>query len=121
MMQVVGTDVLHATYRYRADVRTSECFVPNMPLIDPDDADDVQLAELMAFVAATPARVDLLHRDNRRHKTGDGRPDVEVSVLSLPNAPDESLIKKREGIARGDLERLEFANPTLGNTRSVWV
>src|SRR5271169_3869204 len=38
MDRVAGTNVCHASYSYRNDVRTSYSFAPDMPLISFDDA-----------------------------------------------------------------------------------
>jgi enterochelin esterase family protein len=48
-------------------------------------------------------------------------PDLETSVLSLPDAPDQSAAHYRKGAPHGAVELHMFRSELLGNERRVWV
>jgi enterochelin esterase-like enzyme len=121
MDRIPGTDVCHAAYRYRNDVRTSYSFVPDLPLFDWGTADAEQMKQFNAFAEANPPLSDPNHRECFVSRAGDGQPDHQGSFLSLPDAPDESLIHKRPDIARGWIDRHSFKSQILGNERTIWV
>ena len=116
-----GTDVCHATYRIRSDVRMAYAFAPDMPLHDWDGADAAKLQALNDYLARQPPGADPLHPALERYRGEPGTPDLRFSILSLPDAPDESLVRKRDGIARGELHRATFTNAIMGNERRLWV
>lgn len=119
--RVHGTQVCHAAYRYRNDTRMAYSFAPEMPLFDWDAADTAQLRALNDYPKAHPPKHDPLHRENYSYRGEPGKPDTVISVLSMPDAPDESLMHKRDGIPRGELHASTFTSPMLGNERSIWV
>ncbi len=116
-----GTDVRYATYRCRHDLRVPYHIAANVPSIDPDHASAAEIVELGNFLAGASSGPDPLHHDNERYGSPTGGDDFQVSVLTLPNAPDESRTRKRDGIVRGTLETHELESPALGNARRVWV
>jgi enterochelin esterase-like enzyme len=121
MDRVVGTNVCHASYSYRNDVRTSYSFAPDMPLISFSEASEAQLEELLAFFATQPPASDPHHREHFVSRAGDGLPDDHISFVSLPDAPDDSLAQKRPDIARGWIDRHTFRSERMGNERNIWV
>jgi enterochelin esterase-like enzyme len=121
MDRVDGTNVCHASYRYRNDVRTSYSFAPDMPLISVNDATAAELKQLMNFYETTAPAHDPHHREFFASRAGEGRPDDITSFVSLAEAPDERAAHKRPDIARGWIERHTFRSELMGNERSVWV
>ncbi len=121
MDRIAGTDVLHASYRYRNDVRTSYSFVPDLPLLSIDSADADEMRTLRAFVENLRPLFDPHHREHVLVRMGAGKPDVAASFVSLPDAPDERLAYKRENVPHGRIDRHSFASAIMGNERRVWV
>ncbi|MFI4973874.1 MAG: alpha/beta hydrolase-fold protein [Caulobacterales bacterium] len=121
MDRIPGTSVCHAAYRYRNDVRTTYSFAPDMPLVPFEEATEADIAAMMTFVRDHPPAPDPHHREHFVIRGGEGQPDRDASVLSLPDAPDQSLAHKREGVPRGWIERHMFRSDLLGNERRVWV
>jgi len=122
MAPIPGTAVWHATYRYRNDVRATYSFAPDLPLMSVDVADEAKMAEFRAFVREHPQPIaDPNARETYASRAGDGAPDNIASILSLPGAPDQSIIAKRPGIARGWIGRHQLKSEVMGNERRVWV
>ena len=121
MGRVAGTNVCHASYSYRNDVRTSYSFAPDMPLIAFDDASAAELKQLIAFFAESAPASDPHHREFFVSRAGEGLPDDVISFVSLPEAPDEAAAHKRPEIARGWIEKHTFRSELMGNERNVWV
>ena len=121
MALIPGTGVCHASYRYRRDVRTSYCFFPDMPLISWERGNAEELAELAEFLHGNPPQPDPHHREHFVSRGYPGEPDVVTSVLSLPDALDESLVAKRPDVERGWIDKHMFTSQLLGNDRNIWV
>jgi enterochelin esterase-like enzyme len=121
MSRVPGTGVCHASYRYRNDVRASYSFAPDMPLVDFDEASAEDLKEAMAFLEGFTPSQDPHAREHFVSSNGAGKPESVDSFLSLPEAPDQALVYKREGVGRGRVEKHTFASALMGNERNVWV
>ncbi len=121
MAHVVGTQVCHASYRYRNDVRTSYSFVPDMPLIGWAKANAKELAALQAFLLHHKPQPDPHGREQFVSRAGAGEPDTVTSVLSLHDAIDESPARKRTDVARGAIDKHTFTSALLGNDRNIWV
>ena len=56
MDRVAGTNVCHASFRYRNDVRTSYSFGPDLPLVSWRTADQASWDEFRAFIRAARLR-----------------------------------------------------------------
>ena len=121
MDRVAGTNVCHASYSYRNDVRTSYSFGADVPLISWDDASEAELKELMAFFDTFMPLQDPHHRESFVSRAGEGNPDFVGSFVSLPDAPDEQIVQTRHGIAHGRIERHTFRSELMGNERRIWV
>jgi enterochelin esterase family protein len=121
MDRVAGTNVCHASYRYRNDARTSYSFAPDMPLISFDAANAAELKVLHDFWDKFTSAPDPYGREAFVSRAGEGRPDDHISFVSLPEAPDEQLAHKRPDIARGWIDRLSFRSELMGNERNIWV
>lgn len=121
MDRLPGTGVCHAAYRCRNDVRTTYSFAANVPLVPYEEASAADIAAMMAFGREHPPMPDPHHREHFMVRGGEAVPDRDTSVLSLPDAPDQSLAHKREGIGRGWLEQHTFSSALLGNERRIWV
>lgn len=121
MNRIRGTSICHATFRYRNDMRTTYSFAPDAPLVPYEEATEADLAEVAAFWRDHPPLPDPHHREHYFMRGGEGVPDRDMSVVSLPDAPDQSLAHKREGVARGWIERHMFRSELLGNERRIFV
>lgn len=121
MDRIPGTGVCHAAYHYRDDARTTYGFSPDAPLVPYEEASAADIAAMMAYVRDHPPIADPHHREHFFVRGGEETPDRDTSVLSLPDAPDQSLSFKRDGVARGHIERHMFRSELLGNQRRIWV
>ncbi len=111
--RIQGTNTVWACYRYRNDLRMHYSFPINMPLVSWQDATKQELEQIdQTFLTAT--------RDefNRKEFQLQSR---SVSILELPAAPDESLVEKRQGIARGFISEEMLESKILGEPRKVWL
>jgi enterochelin esterase-like enzyme len=122
MDRIPGTAVWHAAYRYRNDVRATYSFAANLPAVSFRDPDEAKWAEFRAFfVDAPPPSPDPNARETFVSRAGEGLPDNVGSILSLPDAPDQSITQKRPGIARGNIEAHRLRSEVMGNERRIWV
>jgi enterochelin esterase family protein len=121
MARIAGTNVCHASYRYRNDVRTTYSFAPDMPLASWDSDDEAEIKAFRAFLSDHPPLPDPNHREHFVSRRGSGRADDVASFVSLPNAPDESSAYKRSNVARGWIDLHAFSSVRMGNNRRVWV
>lgn len=108
LRRVPGTDLWHLTYRMGADWRASYSFLPQRGVrpIWLDDDDQV----------AIRASLDRGLVDPRNPQTSRNRAGTVMSVVSLPEAPPQRWLARRESIARGRVT--ERAAP---EGRRVWV
>jgi len=122
MERVAGTNVLHAAYRCRNDLRTHYAFFPDVPLVAFDEANDAEIAELMDFLRERPPIEDPHRRHHFLIRYGGFAPDMDTSVLELPDAPAQPLMAERDGFnhARG-IELHPFKSEILGNERRIWI
>jgi enterochelin esterase family protein len=121
MATVEDTNVCHATYRFRNDVRTHYAFAPDRPLATSDESDEPAWRGLLAFMREHPPLPDPHHRAFTSDRMGEGKPDAIGSLLKLADAPDQSIADKRANIVRGRIETHNFKSEVLGNERRVWV
>ena len=56
MARIPGTNVCHASYRYRNDVRTSYSFAPDLPVVGYDTASVEEFAAVLAYFAGSTRR-----------------------------------------------------------------
>jgi enterochelin esterase family protein len=94
-------------------VRLHYTFPENMPLVTWDNATDKEI-ELINHTFLN-AKHDVLNDKVIQLQ------NRAVSLLELPEAPDESLTYKREGILRGQIKELNFDSDILQNQRKIWV
>jgi enterochelin esterase-like enzyme len=119
--RIAGTNVCHASYRYRNDVRATYGFLADMPLVDPEQATDAEWKAFMeAMMAAVPSP-DPHHRESFTSRAGEGQPDNVASVLSLPDAPAQAFVQRRADVPRGKLDREMLTSEVMGNERRIWV
>src|SRR6185437_16238724 len=121
MDRIAGTNVVHAAYRCRNDLRVTYSFAPDLPLIAFDEAGEADIAAMMAFMREHPPIPDPHPRDHFLARYGGFRPDEDLSVLSLPDAPDQSQVGYRKDVPRGAVDLHMFKSEILGNERRVWV
>jgi enterochelin esterase-like enzyme len=121
MERIAGTNVLHAAYRCRNDLRTHYAFFPDIPLTPFQEATDAEIAEMMAYWREHPPIEDPHRRHHFLIRYSGFAPDVDTSVLELPDAPDQSQVSYRKGVARGSIELHPFRSEILGNERRIWI
>ncbi|HEY2048900.1 MAG TPA: alpha/beta hydrolase-fold protein [Caulobacteraceae bacterium] len=121
MDRIAGTNVCHATFRYRDDVRTSYSFAPDMPPVAWRSADEAAWRSLLAFVGAHKPAPDPHHREFFASRAGENLPDNITSILTLPDAPSHAVVEKRADVPRGWINRSDFHSEVMGNDRRVWV
>jgi enterochelin esterase family protein len=121
MERVADTGTWHITFRYRHDVRASYTFAPNLPLVSMDDPDEAKSAALWQFLQTSQPTPDPHARETFVTSFGGQRPDHVASILSLPDAPAQTVIAVREGIAHGRIEQHRMKSDVLGNERRIWI
>jgi enterochelin esterase family protein len=121
MDRIAGTNVCHAAYRCRNDLRTTYGFSLDIPLTPYAEASEADMAAMMAYVRGHVPIPDPHPRDHYLIRYGGFRPDEDTSVLSLPDAPDQSSVSFRKEVPRGATELHMFRSDILGNERRVWV
>src|SRR5579863_4232394 len=87
--RLAGTDVSHATYRYRNDVRVTYSFAPDFPLVDLRSATDEEWKAFMEGALTFTPTPDPHARETFTSRAEQGQPDNVASILSLPDAPDQ--------------------------------
>lgn len=121
MDRIAGTNVCHACFHYRDDVRTTYSFAPDMPPIAWRSANERSWRALLAFVGANRPAPDPHHREFFASRAGEGVPDNIASILTLPGAPDQAMVEKRADVPRGWINRSSFRSEVMGNERRVWA
>lgn len=122
MDRIPGTNVRHAAYRCRSDLRANYSFSPDAPLVAYEEASADEIAAMMAFMRAHPPIPDPHARDHFLICYGGYAPDQETLVLALPEAPAQPLVRLRDGVAHGrGVELHMFKSEILGNERRIWV
>ncbi|HLK26351.1 MAG TPA: alpha/beta hydrolase-fold protein [Caulobacteraceae bacterium] len=122
MDMLAGTNVLHATYRYRNDVRATYGFVLDGPLIDQATVTQAEWDAFLERMMTTQPLPDPTARETWTSRRTGGVPDEVGSVVSLPDAAPQPFVQRRADVARGHIERADaFKSETLGNERRVWV
>ena len=122
MDRIGDTNVCHAAYRCRNDLRTTYSFAPDVPLTPYEEATEGDIAAMMAFYRSHPPIADPHCRDHFIIRYGGYAPDQDTSVLALPDAPDQPLVGDREGAAHArGIELHPFRSELLGNERRIWI
>lgn len=108
LRRVPGTDVWHLTYRMGADWRASYSFLPQRGVrpVWLDDDDQV----------AIRAALDRGLVDPRNPQASRNRAGTAMSVVSLPQAPPQRWLARRESIVRG-----RVTERVAPEGRRVWV
>ena len=108
LRRVAGTDLWHLTYRMDSDWRASYSFLPQYDTrpawLDGDDQ------------VAIRAALDRGLADPRNLATVRNRPGTVMSVVSLPDAPAQPWLARREAVPHGEVT--ERRGP---DGRRVWV
>ena len=108
LRRVAGADLWHLTYRLGSDWRASYAFLPQRGVrpvwLDGDDQ------------RAIRAALDQGLADPRNPETCRNRPGTVMSVVSLPDAPAQPWVARREGVARGTV-----TERTAPDGRRAWV
>ncbi len=107
LRRVAGTDIWHLSYRMASDWRASYAFLPQRDRPVWLDGDDQ---------AAIRAALDRGLADPRNPETTRNRPGTVMSVVSLPDAPAQHWVARRESVRRGSV-----AERTGPGDRRLWV
>ena len=121
MERIPGTNVCHATYRYRDDVRATYGFRLDQPLTAIETASDAEWKAYLAAMSGMELLPDPHHRESFAHRAGGGRPDIGRSILTLPDAPDQAGGRRDIETPHGKLDAHTFWSEVLGNERRIWV
>jgi enterochelin esterase family protein len=121
MDRIAGTATWFIAYRYRNDVRLTYSFTPNVPLVSMKAADQAPYTAFFDFLRTHPPTPDPSARETFVSDAGEGLPGSVASVVSLPDAPDQSVIEMRESVARGRIESHLLRSAVLDNERRIWV
>jgi hypothetical protein len=119
--RILGTNVGYASYRYRNDVRVTYGFLADMPLIEWEQATDAEWKAFQEAALVFRPSPDPHGRETFVSRAGEGQPDNVASVLSLPDAPDQSIVRRRTDVPRGKLDRQMLTSAVLSNERRIWV
>lgn len=109
MRRVPGTDLWHLSYRMRGDWRASYGFIRRLPGEAWPWADGDQ--------PAIRRGLDRGLADPRNPRSCRNRSGTEMSVVSLPDAPAQPWLERREGLA----ERGRVTERLGPDRRAVWV
>lgn len=100
-----GTDVWYKTYRLRSDVRLSYGFVPN-----PTD-------ESLSYSNRETAQL----ADPLNPRTVSAQANIGHSLLELPAAPSQEVVRRRTQAPGGRLEELTLTSAVLKAERRAWI
>ena len=103
------TDIWYRTIVLPVDARFMYRFAPNDNLI-PFDRDTNVFA-----------RMQTMQRDPGNPKVFDYGAFGSMSILELPAAPSDSLIRRRPDVPGGTLAKRSVRSEVLGETRTVWI
>lgn len=108
LRQVPSTDLWHLTYRMRADWRASYCFLPQYGTrpVWLDSDDQVAIRAALDHGLPDPGNPEIC-----RNRGG-----AVMSVVSLPQAPAQPWVARRESVPRGAV-----TERTAPDGRRVWV
>lgn len=110
-----GTDIWHLAYRLRADHRGSYRMAADISP-GPPPGSPALLQQLLRSLSAHAAPDPL----NPRRMPGRWHAR-DSSVFALPDAPEQPWAGRREGIARGRVERHRLPHGVLRAERDVWA
>jgi enterochelin esterase-like enzyme len=119
--RIAGTNVCHATYRYRNDVRATYGFMADPPLIDQETVTDAEWKAFLDKMMTAEPSPDPHHRESWTSRRTGGAPDHIGSVVSLPEAPAQPFVKLRGGVLNGKVDWHTLTSEILGNERRIWV
>lgn len=119
MSQLPDTDLYYKSYQMRRDARFEY-------LISSNDS-------LSAFAVEDPSRkggwLESLRPDplnpNRFVEPKDtdspGSAEEINSIVELPDAPRQTFVRARPGVAKGNVDLIRYASATLKNERRLWI
>jgi enterochelin esterase-like enzyme len=109
MHRLGQTTVWYATFRLPTDTRFAYRFAPNDNLV-PFERDTNIFARLRT-----------MRRDPANPNVFSYGAFGDASVLQLPNAPIDTLVKRREGTPHGIVSSFTIASHVLGQDRQIWI
>ena len=113
MDRIAGTNVCHASYRYRNDVRATYGFYPDMPLLAYEQASDAEVKANQEAMRTIVAVADPHHREVFVNRAS-SRPDILNSILGLPDAPDQPYFRAARGRGARQGGRAQADQPGVG-------
>ncbi|HEY4387213.1 MAG TPA: alpha/beta hydrolase-fold protein, partial [Ktedonobacteraceae bacterium] len=117
MTHLENTDVWYKTFRVRTDLRNVYQLSPNDSLVPFAEVENWEERSKTFCVDPLNPHIYTFPDD-----PDDSEPyDYRVSILELPNAPDQRWIEPQAGVARGTVRKEYIRSALLENERRVWV
>lgn len=117
MAHLEGTDVWYASIRILESVRTQYQFAPNDNLVPKREETDWP-ARRAGWCNDPLNREAIVDNDSPALET---LANQQSSVLSMPAAPAQPWIVRRDGIERGTVSQHRFASQLLENERDIYL
>lgn len=114
-----NTDLWHATFRARSDLRGRYVLCANDSLGDLPDEGTPEYETRWANFLPDPLNPNVFVWP--KHPVDPNSSEEVESILELPDAPKQPWLERRHGVARGNVEEHTFRSTVLKNERSVWV
>jgi len=109
MARLDTTAIWYRSILLPTDVRFAYRFAPNDNLVPYERDTNIV------------ARLRIMQRDSMNPRIFDYGPFGQLSILELGDAPRDSLIHQRPGVARGHVTRVTLASRVLGHERTIWL
>ncbi len=107
LRRLLDTDLWYGTWQMRDDLRFTYRFVPNVQ-------SGRTLKQLAGVDPLNPHRMEVAFEGNQIATS-------ELSIASMPRAPEEQWITKQPDIPAGKVELNSFASAKLKSKRNIWV
>jgi enterochelin esterase family protein len=109
MERVAGSNIWYRSILLPNDARFTYRFAPNDNLVP------------FAQDANIFARFATMQRDLGNPKVFDNAPFGSMSILELPNAPSDELVRRGENVPRGIVTEHELTSVALATKRKIWT
>jgi enterochelin esterase-like enzyme len=107
LSQLLNTNLWYGSWQMKGDLRFTYRFVPNVkPGENPQQFATVD--------PLNPHRMEVSFEGSRI-------PPTQLSIASMPSAPEERWIAKQAGVPTGKVEEFALKSALLGSERKIWV
>lgn len=125
LINLPNTDLWYLSLPLSRETRTIYGILPNAPHLPEDFIDHPDFGLLNQFFTAMQNHLRADPFNPKSHTIPKGiwlnPKDIHLSLLELPDAPEQPWIEKRDGIAQGTVRKFRFRSQVLGNERNVWL